>query len=490
MAGDLSPTRLFDDKVRDYALAPSGRLDETASVQQAWDAARGARGWPAVTPIAVVTNEGRCAGSFEPRDVLDWLARGARTSDRITPLLGERHTRIDANARLIDAVIAMQSKGQQWLAITEASGRFLGYVTMNEILRRGMGPDIDTANLLAADATVPSLQRILSRAATSAATLLDAGTPSERVLEFLTQTNAELHRRALALVLDDIAADGWGPPPVPFALIVMGSTGRAENFLLPDQDNALVIADFDEAQRPAIDSYFVTLAERLTRALSSIGFELCKGNVMATNPVWRKSLSEWCEQIDIWTSRRQPIHMLHSDVLLDCLHVAGDVSLTAALRRHMIERMSANPVFVRDLYRIEQDHGVALNWFGMLKRETSDHEEAGAINLKMHGTLPLVEGARLLSLQARIDTSSTFDRLSRLAAAGSIGDDDAAELLHAFRTIAELLLGQQIADARARRPISDYVRDERLGKRDRARLRPALRAIEQFRSDLPSRLGI
>ncbi|MFN3867943.1 MAG: DUF294 nucleotidyltransferase-like domain-containing protein, partial [Hyphomicrobiaceae bacterium] len=274
MPAELSPTRLFDAHVRDYVLAPSARLDEAAVLQQAWDAARGGRGSVQQTPIAVVSADGRLAGSIEARDVLDWLARGVRASDRIAPLLTERPARIDANARLLDAVVAMQAKSLQSLAIVDAAGRFLGYVTMTEILRRGMGPDLDTANLLAADATIPSLRRILSRAAESAAAWLGAGTPAERVLEYLAHTNAELHRRALDLVLDDIAADGWGPPPVPFALIVMGSMGRLENFLLPDQDNALVIADFDEAQRPAIDSYVLSLAERLTKALSAIGFEL------------------------------------------------------------------------------------------------------------------------------------------------------------------------------------------------------------------------
>ena len=45
------------------------------------------------------------------------------------------------------------------------------------------------------------------------------------------------------------------------------------------------------------------LAVRFTQLLDAIGFPLCLGNVMATNPVWRKRISEWRKQIALWLRR-------------------------------------------------------------------------------------------------------------------------------------------------------------------------------------------
>ncbi len=479
------PTRLFEARIRDCLTAPAATLGEEATLQEAWEAARNGRG-----PFVVLGKEGRLAGAFSPSDVLDWLARGIKPGERIAALLPGRRAPLDADTRLLDAVVALERARVSALPVTDRGDRFLGVVSLCDILQSGATPAFSLAAMLAADDSIDGLRRAFAKLPDVTADLLAAGTPEEQILALLSDVNGELHRRALALVVEDLAADGWGAPPVEFALVVMGSGGRRENLLLPDQDNGLILADHVEAQRPAVESYFISLAERLTATLAAIGFALCKGNVMATNPVWRKPITEWRQQIDVWTQRRQPLHLLNSDVLLDVAHVAGAERLTIALRRHMLDAMSATPQFVRDLYRIEEDHGVALNWLGLLKREVSESEEPGVINLKMRGTLPLVEGARLLSVLTRIPATSTTARLEALADAGKLDKDEATTLIDCFRAIAGMILTQQVADARAGRPITDYVVHEALAGRDKTRLRRALREIETFRADLPSRLGL
>ena len=134
-----------------------------------------------------------------------------------------------------------------------------------------------------------------------------------------------------------LAIKSWRPtagarPPVPFALILMGSAGRGECLLAPDQDNGFVLADYDDAAHTRIDAYFVPLAERFTQLLDAIGFPLCLGNVMATNPVWRKRISEWRRQIAIWLRKRTEAQLLLSDILVDFQHVWGDAALSQALR--------------------------------------------------------------------------------------------------------------------------------------------------------------
>jgi len=66
---------------------------------------------------------------------------------------------------------------------------------------------------------------------------LENNVPAPEVQSLLTEINNDIHRRVLRLVEAAMRGDGWGEPSARFALIIMGSGGRGENFLAPDQDN-------------------------------------------------------------------------------------------------------------------------------------------------------------------------------------------------------------------------------------------------------------
>ena len=55
----------------------------------------------------------------------------------------------------------------------------------------------------------------------------------------------------------------------------------------------------------------------MTRDLDKVGIPLCKGNVMATNPVWRKSATQWRDQISQWCRRQSFVALRFSDILVD-----------------------------------------------------------------------------------------------------------------------------------------------------------------------------
>ena len=71
------------------------------------------------------------------------------------------------------------------------------------------------------------------------------------------------------------------------------------------------------------------------------------------------------------------------------------------------------------------------------------------VNLKLRGTLPLVEGTRLLALKAGIPATSTLARLAALKERGALNAADHDDLAGAFQHITHLLLRQQLEDFRA-----------------------------------------
>ena len=136
----------------------------------------------------------------------------------------------------------------------------------------------------------------------------------------------------------------------------MGSAGRGECLLAPDQDNGFILADYDDAAHPRIDAYFVPLAERFTQLLDAIRIPLCLGNVMATNPVGGSG-SRMAQAGHRLAAQAHGAQLLLSDILVDFQHVWGDAALSQALRRHIMQAIAGNPTFVRDLFTIEAGHG-------------------------------------------------------------------------------------------------------------------------------------
>ena len=278
-----------------------------------------------------------------------------------------------------------------------------------------------------------------------------------------------------------MAAEGWGDTPVAASTIVMGSGGRGENYLFPDQDNGFIIADYPQQEHARIDAFFIELAERMCRDLNEFGIPYCNGYCMAVNPLWRKTLPQWIAQIGQWTRRGSTVAIRLTDIFFDFQPVWGETELARELRRVVGDLVSNNRSFLREMYHDKLEHNVALSLFGGFVVERDNRDYRGQVNLKYSGTLPLVSGIRLLALREGVEETSTLHRIRALTEKGVFNRTDQEELSEAFRVISDVLLRQQIADFRAGRRVTYYVNPEALTKRERAHLLAALRSIHALR---------
>ena len=96
------------------------------------------------------------------------------------------------------------------------------------------------------------------------------------------------------------------PPPVPFTLLVMGSAGRGESLLRPDQDNGLILGDYADADarrgRRLVPRPSPTPA---TPAWPTPASRSARAGSWRRNPLWRKTLPQWCRQFDLWAAAAQ-----------------------------------------------------------------------------------------------------------------------------------------------------------------------------------------
>jgi signal-transduction protein with cAMP-binding, CBS, and nucleotidyltransferase domain len=435
----------------------------------------------AASSAIVIDGAGRVRGIVTERDVARRIAFRVAPETPVERVMTAPVETIRDGDRLYHAIARMRRAGRRHMPVLSDAGALVGMLDLHDTLSQASAQLVDQIDRLTHEGTLEGLQAIKAAQVGLAAELFADDLPAPEVQALLTHINNDIHRRIIEAELGAMTAEGWGEPPVPFAAIIMGSGGRGENFLYPDQDNGFILADYPDPRHGAIDPYFLELAARMTRTLDAVGFPLCRGNVMATNPVWRKTLPQWTAQVRGWTRKRGNIALRLCDIFFDFQPVFGDAAMAGALRDFVARVVKDNFLFLHEMYREEAEHDVALGLFGRLVTEREDEAHKGQINLKYAGTIPLVEGVRLIALRHGLTETSTLARIDALHRAGFLDRNEQDYLAGAFRHITGLLLRQQIADFKAGRTVASYILPELLSTREKDMLVDSFKAIREFR---------
>jgi CBS domain-containing protein len=434
-------------------------------------------------PAALITDaHSRATSVLTAEDLLDRAIFMLEPHQQVSAALRRRVPALQEQDRLYRALAEMRRLRRNCLPVVDAAGKPIGLIRLETVL--GSGFDRLLAEL---DPAVPSKGRppsLDARAAQAnlAAELLATGEPAMEVIALINALNDDVAAAVLRQALAGMAEAGWGGPPVSFAALVMGSAGRGESLLHPDQDNGFILADHANVEHESIDRFFIELAQRFTRGLEQAGFPLCEGDVMATNPLWRKTLAHWQAQVNGWVRTRGNQEIMFTDIFFDFRAISGSPELAAALRRHVTMAARDNLPFLAQISWLQRDQASSVDLFGQLI--ATDDVEKDAIDLKLRGTKPLVEIVRLLALKNGVEATGTTARLVALAEAGVLAHEEAGRLREDVAFLLELLLRHQIDRISARSVPDNCVKPEALGRPERERLVQVFRDIDRWRRRL------
>jgi len=475
----LSQIAVFTQRVGDHMMPAPVAVPPATSCMEVVRRMREVGASSAVVEDAA----GRAVGIVTEQDVCRRITGTASENDAVEAVMSAPVVTIAADDYLYHAIAHMRRHGLRHMPVVDATGRVVGALELHRALGVAAARMVGQIERLTRADTPEGLKDVKQAQVQVALELESDAVPAPEIQTLLSRVNDDIYRHVVELCLRDMSAAGRGEPPVDFEVIVMGSGGRGESFLRPDQDNGFILADYPAEEHARIDGWFIELAERVTDALDSVGFPYCNGNVMATNPLWRKSISEWCEQTSRWLWKSEGLVLRLCDIFFDFTAVYGSGRMAKRLREH-ITANAPHPVFLRELFKIDEEHGVALGLFGRLKRDPLPGPNKGKINLKLTGTMPLVGAVRIMALRERIRETSTLARLDALRSRGVLDADEADYLAGTYRHVCGLLLRQQLADFRAGAPVGNHVAPEALSEREKDMLVDGFKAIRAFRARL------
>jgi CBS domain-containing protein len=431
----------------------------------------------------LVERQGAVAGILTERDVLRAVA--ARDSDPREVLAERAMTAkiitIGAGEPLFEAFALMVKHAIRRLVVVNLRGEPVGIVGEGDLLAvRGESP-VHLAREIAEAESPAALNRAFGKMRSLALRSLAEGVPVDTLGRLISEMHDQIIERAASVV-----AGGLGAPLGRFAVVVLGSEGRKEQFLATDQDNAMLLGDgLDEAGTQALTLF----SERFIQALLAIGFPPCPSRVMADNPQWRRSLRGWEDYIDDLALAATPEAVLTLSLLADMRPVAGDEGLCESLRGFLSAKVKDSPVLLKYMAREALRFSPPIGFFGNFVPERTG-ECKGRADLKKGGIFPVVQGLRALALDHGLTETGTLDRLARLKELGTLSEGLCARLTDAYGLLQTLRVTAQAEAVREGRVPDNCLDLVRLAPAGRDRLKEAFRAVVDFQTLLHGKYAL
>jgi len=311
---------------------------------------------------------------------------------------------------------------------------------------------------------------------------LAASAPASETVAALNTLHDALIARSLQLAEMEMARSGFGAPPVPYAYMLYGSGGRAEQTQSSDQDSGLVYADPASGEAAArCRDYFRTFAAAAVRQLITLGYPPCEGNVIASNPAWCMSLGEWRTKIDGWFAEPDWENVRYLLIVADGRPVAGQAVLGHNLKACFHDNLAANPAVVARMLENTLRHKVIVGVFGQLLRERYG-ENAGGLDIKYGAYIPMVNAIRLLALQRGIRETNTLARIAELRKAAALSSGEAERASEAFVVLLKLRMLTTVAHDNGQWVGSGKLSAAQLTKAIRSPLKKALKTGKELQA--------
>ncbi len=371
-----------------------------------------------------------------------------------------------------DVLHVMMERGIGHIPICEG-GRLVGIVTQTDLTHYQAVSSAELVRRIANANSAEDMAKVTAEIPQLLVQLVAGGNRHEIVTRLITDIADTATRRLLAL-----AEEKLGPPPVPYLWLACGSQGRQEQTGVSDQDNCLML---DDSASDADMPYFQSLAKFVSDGLDVCGYFYCPGDMMATNPRWCQPVRVWREYFSGWIAKPNPEAQMLASVMFDLRPIGGAFELFADLHANTLKAASSNSIFVAHMISNSLKHTPPLGLLrGFATIRSGEHRNT--LDLKHNGVVPVVDLARIYTLQGQLTEANTRARLKAAEAAGVLSPSGARDLLDAYDLIAETRLEHQVRIVKAGREPDNYLPPSDLSDFERSHLRDAFVVIKTMQS--------
>ncbi|WP_055443232.1 DUF294 nucleotidyltransferase-like domain-containing protein [Lacinutrix himadriensis] len=434
----------------------------------------------------IITENKQPIGIITDKDLRNKIATGLHTiSEEVESIMSAPVITFPPTITVAEAQIAMLKNEISHLCITAdgtPNSELIGILSEHDIIvMHGNNPSVLIKEIKRAT-SAESLKFIREKAQELLKNYIEQHIPISFIANIISAINDAITKRIILLSITEIQEE----PPVPFAWLAIGSQGRKEQLLLTDQDNALVFEDVSEDKKEATTSYFLKLAKGINNKLNTVGFELCPANMMASNPKWCLSVTEWKAQFKNWITHPDQDKIMLCNIFFDYDLVYGNHELVDEMSTSIFEAIDSYEIFLNFMGRDALKNPAPLSFFrNFLVEDSGEHKDQ--FDIKARAIMPLVDAARLLVLSHNTkDVNSTIARFKKLAEIEPQTKDLYESCISAFRILLRFRTQQGLKNNDSGR----FIDLNSLSKADRLKLKGCFKPIKDIQDLLKIRFKL
>lgn len=385
---------------------------------------------------------------------------------------------LDSKAYMFESMLMMLRFNLQQLPIIHRDEP-IGALTLSDILRHESQSSLLFVKGIFAQHSVKDLRLYAKQLPFVYVRMVNEDANSHMIGTAMAVIGRSIKQHLLSLAEEEL-----GKPPVPYCYLALGSMARDEQLLVTDQDNALLL---DNDYRPKDhEEYFIKLAKFVCDGLAACGYAYCSGDIMATNPQWRKTFTQWQECFAHWIDNPEPQALLNSSIFFDLDGVWGETKLADTLKTFIAQRTKNNDRFLASLARNALSRTPPLGFFKNFVMEP-DGRHGQSINLKRRGTAPLSDVIRVHALAVGSDSQNSFERLDDIIEAGILPDGKGRELSDALEYISMVRIRHQSHDIEHNETPDNTINPKHLSTFEKRNLREAFQILDKAQQFLKYR---
>ncbi|NJB83003.1 DUF294 nucleotidyltransferase-like domain-containing protein [Wenyingzhuangia aestuarii] len=419
-------------------------------------------------PTGVITN----------KVLLHTVATGKFSIDEnVKEIMGTPVITASADISIAEAQIIMLKKKVENVCITvdgSPDSKMLGMVTQQDIVASLSNNPAVLMKQITRARTISRLRDLRQQLNDLLKRYIDQHISFTHTLTVVAELNETINQKAVELSVKELDKT----PPCKFSFFALGSQARKEQLVPTDQDNGIIFDDVPEEEIESTRAFFMELAGLITKNLHSIGFEYCPAEMMASNPKWCLSKTEWKDKFKDWIYNPTEKNILLTAIFFDFNFVYGSKKLVDELSASVYEHTKENNRFFMFL---AQDALKSPSPLGFFRQFLVDQDGAykDHFNIKQRAIMPLIDAARILTLQHNLKgVNNTAERYYKLRELEPQNADVYEACAYAFKALLKFKTKNGLAS------LGDddgkFIKLESLSKSDKVKLRRCFKPIKSI----------
>ncbi|MDB4264887.1 DUF294 nucleotidyltransferase-like domain-containing protein, partial [bacterium] len=396
----------------------------------------------------------------------------------VTDIMTSPLVTVPSEALIFESMMEMMQKNIKHLAIRNSKNEVVGVITNRDLLKaQGQSPFFIVREIAQAR-FVNQIVQTHHQVPQLIQALINTGAKAQNVTRFLTTVSDAILQKLIGFAIDEM-----GPPPARFVFMILGSEGRKEQTLKTDQDNAIIIEDLPAKAAKEAMEYFLDFSEKVCGWLDEVGYDFCKGDVMAKNRQWCQPLSVWKNYFKQWIYTAEPEALLQASIFFDFRGAYGETDLIDELRNYLFKSLGGWPGFFRHLAENAMFFTPPIGFFrNFLVESKGEHRDSFDIKAAMQ---PVVDYARIYALNNRVAETNTLGRLHELLDRKKLSAQQYQELETVYSYLMQQRFVRQVkASTEENGKPDNYINPKKLSRIEQTTLKEIFKRIEKFQAKL------